>query len=563
MRGALRRGGPIRVVLGVAGGWFCCHDAALAFDFAAELFGEPSRIAANVVSQDPDTGRVQFNGGAVGLASAPVWEFGDGVCITNWFPAEHTYTILDANYVVTVTGRFTDGATNATQLLVRFGPVAISPVSLPAETRVLIPDTWLALTSRMAGYGFSPTLTCFDESFFTAMLTRAHVEYVLSVAASIQMGYMPTQPFLIDGAFRQVLLRDPAAHGMYSIWYSSPVAFGAADYAFQGSPQYSSFFHEMGHNFSLNFPPDSFFGGKIDGNANAIYSETLAQILQHATACDMVNGADAYGLPEDLVFEIAQSARSSMRVVRKAYDRYLAEGMGFCSWNDPSTPAHDEAFDTFMTLAYKFLAHAERAGRGYQLPTRRLLVLLEPFDADLRQRYDQHHDTPEADAFRATLMVAALSYAHQTNLTAEFAALGFPVSEGTYDELMGRVRADADVDLLPDGWEYTHFGGWTNAVADADVDVDGTSNLAEYVAGTDPTDSASVFAVRDVHQGPAADVVICWSSASNRSYAVEVAPDLPGGFLPETANLPATPPLNVYTTAAPAGIARYFRVSVR
>ncbi len=45
---------------------------------------------------------------------------------------------------------------------------------------------------------------------------------------------------------------------------------------------------------------------------------------------------------------------------------------------------------------------------------------------------------------------------------------------------------------LPDGWEITHFGNyWVNPAADADFDA--TSNLMEYLAGTDPNNSASLF----------------------------------------------------------------------
>ena len=77
---------------------------------------------------------------------------------------------------------------------------------------------------------------------------------MLSAAAAIQNDLANSNVCLVDGGFRQCVLRDPAAGGMYSIWYSSPVAFGSADYAFQGTPGYSSFFHEMGHNVTLNFP---------------------------------------------------------------------------------------------------------------------------------------------------------------------------------------------------------------------------------------------------------------------------------------------------------------------
>ncbi|MBC8424286.1 hypothetical protein H8E07_09205 [bacterium] len=43
----------------------------------------------------------------------------------------------------------------------------------------------------------------------------------------------------------------------------------------------------MGHNATLNFPAVHDYGGKIDGYVNAIYSETMAQIFQYATAYEL------------------------------------------------------------------------------------------------------------------------------------------------------------------------------------------------------------------------------------------------------------------------------------
>jgi hypothetical protein len=53
--------------------------------------------------------------------------------------------------------------------------------------------------------------------------------------------------------------------------------------------------------------------------------------------------------------------------------------------------------------------------------------------------------------------------------------------------------ADEDDDGLPDGWEIYYFGD-TNVVTGADdSDGDGQDNLAEFVAGTDPTDPDHFF----------------------------------------------------------------------
>ena len=84
----------------------CCSlQTADAADFQAELFGEPARIFANIVTQDVNSGYVQINGVAIGLAAQPVWDFGDGTVVGSWFPAEHTYASTGSNYIVKVTGQ--------------------------------------------------------------------------------------------------------------------------------------------------------------------------------------------------------------------------------------------------------------------------------------------------------------------------------------------------------------------------------------------------------------------------------------------------------------------------
>src|SRR6266581_9024597 len=55
------------------------------------------------------------------------------------------------------------------------------------------------------------------------------------------------------------------------------------------------------------------------------------------------------------------------------------------------------------------------------------------------------------------------------------------------DRVRMRLLRDDDNDGLPDAWEQQYFGNPTNALASDDSDGDGFSNLAEYIAGTDPT----------------------------------------------------------------------------
>jgi len=76
---------------------------------------------------------------------------------------------------------------------------------------------------------------------------------------------------------------------------------------------------------------------------------------------------------------------------------------------------------------------------------------------------------------------------------------------------------DADGDGLPDAWENWYFEG-TNATYDGHGDADDMSNGDEYTAGTDPTNTASVFAI-DIVPGDEGPVVqFTARSASGAGY---------------------------------------------
>ncbi len=415
------------------------------FDFKHQLLDPPSTLTISVQLIDSDTGQVIVNGCDTQGPTIPfTWDWGDETIEQGWFPGQHTYTDLTKNYIVTVTSHYSGGGTDTAQTLVRFVAPQINPVTFPSDITVTIPDSDVNLTSRMPGYNPPATLTHFDDNFFT-IVPRSTIEYVLTATAYIQKDFVNYNVADVNGGFRQVLLRDPGFGGMYSLWYTSPVSFGAGDYAFQGTIQYSSFMHEMGHNFTLNTPGNYYYGGKIDGCANAIFSESMAQIFQHATAYEIINNAEFYGLSEDLVFDIKSSATSSIKIVRNSYEYYVSSGANFCSWNNPGTP-QDETFDTFMTIAYKFFEQAENSGQGYRIPLRKMVKLLQLFDEDLEDRYDRLNDNTEADAFRATLMIAAMSHGFSADLRLDFEVLNFPIDDDTYDELTTAVSALADFD---------------------------------------------------------------------------------------------------------------------
>ena len=227
-----------------------------------------------------------------------------------------------------------------------------------------------------------------------------------------------------------------AVHIHYGL--QNPVSFGVGDPFMLGNIDFSSLFHEMGHNFTLNTPANFYYGDVIGGNANAIYSESMAQIFQHATGYEIVNNYDYYGFSEDLMLEIKQQVIRTIKFVRDEYEQYILNGNPFASWNDPSTP-EDETMTTFMTIAYKFCEHAENSGEGYLLPLQRMMTLLQGLCQEWADSYDHLNNNTAADEFRATLMVKALSEAFQTDLREEFRDLNFPVSDQIYNALTRRT----------------------------------------------------------------------------------------------------------------------------
>ena len=424
-------------------------SATNSFNFQSVLFGPTQSLSLNVVSVNSANGAVTINGGDTRQPGTPFsWQWGDNSTTSGFFPQTHTYLNTTSNYVVTVTAFYNDGSTGTAQTIVWFATPSIRAVALPSDTSVTIATSPQALVSRQTGYGFSPQLTNFTSTSF-GIIPQTTIQYVLTAAAAMERDFDNEDFFLINGQFQQVVLCDlGSSGGMYSIWYSSPVAFGAGPNTFSGGLSWSSYFHEMGHNVTLNSPSNYYFGGKIDGNANAIVSEALAQIFQHAAAYELINHSTELGLSPELAADIRNSAIASISLVRSSYNDYTNSGSVFQSWNNPNT-SQDETFDTFMTIAYKFFQHAEQNGQGYRIPLKRLMQALELFNSNWQSSYDQNEDTPTADSFRATLWVTALSYAFQTDLRSEFEALNFPVSDTTYTNLSTQMAALPDIINTP------------------------------------------------------------------------------------------------------------------
>ncbi|MCX8497361.1 MAG: hypothetical protein ORN51_14360 [Akkermansiaceae bacterium] len=130
------------------------------------------------------------------------------------------------------------------------------------------------------------------------------------------------------------------------------------------------------------------------------------------------------------------------------------------------------------------------------------------------------------------------------------------------------TNTDANTNGLPDQWENQYFPGQTlNPLADADGD--GTSNLMEYVAGTNPTDRSSKLQPTGTHNGSVYTMPI--QTVAGRNYKVWVTKDLSSWTLQQSYTGDGTQKVFTFDeTTMPAGplhasrhpSAYFFRIEV-
>jgi len=167
-----------------------------------------------------------------------------------------------------------------------------------------------------------------------------------------------------------------------------------------------------------------------------------------------------------------------------------------------------------------------------------------------------------------------------------FAAMNFPSETVTQriqrilanvdviSGLNGKVRTggrlnlqrivDTDTNGLPDWWELQYFGHLTGTNPNADADHDGMSNLAEWLAGTNPTNASSCLRLIAIPSNNPNAFVVKWPSVAGKYYWLERSTNLLTGFnsVVQT-NIAATAPTNTATdTAILPGKARFYRVGV-
>jgi hypothetical protein len=99
----------------------------------------------------------------------------------------------------------------------------------------------------------------------------------------------------------------------------------------------------------------------------------------------------------------------------------------------------------------------------------------------------------------------------QTNSLASGQTIVF---EGNY------TFTDANTNGISDAWEDAHFGVVENRPPDTDTDSDGMTDLAEFIAGTDPNLIGSAFRLTGVMRVEGGGFQLTWPSRVDRGYRV-------------------------------------------
>ncbi|MFM8361002.1 MAG: fibronectin type III domain-containing protein, partial [Verrucomicrobiota bacterium] len=83
------------------------------------------------------------------------------------------------------------------------------------------------------------------------------------------------------------------------------------------------------------------------------------------------------------------------------------------------------------------------------------------------------------------------------------------------------TQPDANANAVSDLWEQHFFGRLLATPAAADFDGDGASDLGEFLAGTSPTDPASVLRLEPPEELPNRTVRLRWTGQPGRQYLLE------------------------------------------
>ena len=129
----------------------------------------------------------------------------------------------------------------------------------------------------------------------------------------------------------------------------------------------------------------------------------------------------------------------------------------------------------------------------------------------------------ENNAFQPGFLISTQTVA-EVDLCMEYAAIA-SIQEKTpgTKEVFLWVNLDLDGDGISDGWEQHYLGGFTNVVGETNSDGDALTDREEYLAGTDPWDSNSVFKLESMATDPdSGSALLSWPGSVARLYTLHI-----------------------------------------
>ena len=177
---------------------------------------------------------------------------------------------------------------------------------------------------------------------------------------------------------------------------------------------------------------------------------------------------------------------------------------------------------------------------------------------------------PDLGAFN-TLATTRVIYFEPANQSIQTAALRHQQAQTPLLVAAATFLGDSDCDGLADAWELSVFGNLIHS-GTADDDGDGASNEAEYIAGTNPTSSASYPSLNISSSSGQANIVFAALKADgvgyaglSRYYTLQERADLaqgPWNPVPGYTDILATNQTVTYT-APLAGSRHFYRTRIR
>ena len=112
-------------------------------------------------------------------------------------------------------------------------------------------------------------------------------------------------------------------------------------------------------------------------------------------------------------------------------------------------------------------------------------------------------------------------------------------------------------------WQILHFGSMDNPLAqeDEDPDGDGQGNRFEFLAGTHPNNSLSVFAA-GITPAPGGAFLLTWPSVPGKSYAILGSTNPSSGWLPLHSLKAGPGDTTTHLVPGPHQGTRFFRIQV-